>query len=261
MSAEKPEYWFVFQNDRLLIQKHDHKLLTSSNITPFKQDLIRQHLIAQFENFIIYGAELSPTIALSNEFETLALRHALEILGTDWYNMAAKAYSIMLWDKNHQYCGRCGHVTTVKSNQFERICPNCSLAFYPRISPSIIVLIHRGDEILMARGPHFPPGVHALIAGFVEAGENIEDAVHREVQEEVGIKIKHLKYFGSQAWPFPDSLMIGFYAEYDSGELTPHPDEIEAAGWYRYDQLPGLPSTSISISRKLIDHFVAEKMK
>lgn len=256
-TSSKLEYWFVFQNDRLLVSKVDTQILTSSSIKDL-QNLIRQYQLTELNDRIIYCAELNKDITLPDNLETISFRNALESLGDDWYNIAVKAYSIIQWDKNHHYCGRCGSLTIQKIGAFERICTHCSLAFYPRISPSIIVLIHKGDEILMARSPHFLPGVYALIAGFVEAGESLEDAVYREVQEEVGIKIKNLRYFGSQAWPFPDSLMVAFHADYDSGEIVINETEIEAAGWYRYDNLPGLPSTHISISRKLIDHYLAE---
>ena len=113
----------------------------------------------------------------------------------------------------------------------------------------------------MSRSPHFPPGRYGLIAGFVEAGESIEAAAYREVEEEVGIKIKNLRYFGSQSWPFPDSLMIAFIAEYASGELIIDHNEIEDAGWYRYDNLPGKPSSSVSIAKKLIEHYIEEQIK
>lgn len=132
----------------------------------------------------------------------------------------------------------------------------CHLSFFPRISPSIIVLIKKADHLLMARSPHFLPGVYGLIAGFIDAGESIEEAVHREVKEEVGLKIKNLSYFGSQQWPFPDSLMIAFTADYCSGDITINPDEIEEAGWYKYNNLPGRPQTSVSIASKLIDNFI-----
>jgi NAD+ diphosphatase len=111
----------------------------------------------------------------------------------------------------------------------------------------------------MARSPHFIPGAYGLIAGFIEVGESIEEAVHREVKEEVSINIKNLRYFGSQPWPFPDSLMIGFIADYASGEINIDHEEIEAAGWYKFDNLPGRPSTRISIASQLIEHFVAEQ--
>ena len=120
----------------------------------------------------------------------------------------------------------------------------------------MIVLIHQDDHLLMARSAHFPPGVYGLIAGFVEAGESIEEAVHREVKEEVGLTIKSLVYCGSQPWPFPDSLMMAFTADYEAGEITMDQVEIEDAGWYKYDKLPGLPSMALSIAMKLIDDFV-----
>lgn len=259
-SAKKIRHWFIFQNEQLLIQRDGDSIsiLSDESISYFSDSFIRQHQLAEFNNHIFYCAELAGNAAVPPELQTITLRKALELLNVDWYNIAAKAYAIINWDKNHQFCGRCGNITTQQSRAFERICTACSLTFYPRISPSMIVLIHRDDQILMARGHHFSPGAYGLIAGFIEAGERVEDAVHREVAEEVGIKIKNLTYFGSQAWPFPDSLMLGFIAEYDSGELQINPDEIETAGWYRYDQLPGRPSTRISIASKLIDHFVSD---
>ncbi len=259
---DKLTYWFIFQNERLLIVKNsEKKLLLSESAETMKAHFLREYRLSHFDDFDVYCAEVNNDLQLPNEFDSVSLRQALEFLGPDWYTIAARAYSIITWDKNHRHCGRCGNVTVHKPDTFERICTTCSLSFYPRISPSIIVLIHQGDQILMARGSHFPPGVYGLIAGFIEAGENIEEAAHREVQEEIGIKIKNLRYFGSQSWPFPDSLMIGFIAEYASGELVINHDEIEAAGWYRFDNLPGKPSTSISIARKLINYFIAEQMK
>src|SRR5690606_2224103 len=121
---------------------------------------------------------------------------------------------------------------------FERTCPTCHLAAYPRISPSIIVRIHKGDQILMARSPHFAPGIYGLIAGFVESGETLEETIHREVMEEVGIKVKNIRYFDSQPWPFPDSLMIGFTAEHASGDIQVDHHEIEHADWYGKDNIP-----------------------
>ena len=258
---DKTSYWFIFQNERLLITKNSEtKLLTSMSINVMKDQFLRQHLLSHLDQIDIYCAELTTEFTLPSSIDTVSLRQALELLGPDWYTIAAKAYSIINWDKNHRFCGRCGNPTLRKNETFERVCTTCSLSFYPRISPSIIVLIQRNDEILMARGYHFPQGVYGLIAGFIEAGESIEEAIHREVQEEIGIKIKNLQYFGSQSWPFPDSLMIGFTAEYASGELIINHDEIEHADWYRFDNLPGKPSSSISIAKKLIDHFVAKEL-
>lgn len=255
-----PEYWFIFQNEQLLLLAHanENKLPEHSAISLLEPSFIRHYKIGVFNHVHCYCAELAPQIPLSPEFNLVPLRKAFEILGPNWFVTAAKAYSIINWDKNHHFCGRCGNITIPHSENFVRICSHCKLEMYPRISPSVIVLIKNQDKILMSRSPHFTPGAYGLIAGFVEAGESLEDAVHREVKEEVSLKIKNLRYFGSQPWPFPDSLMIGFTADYAAGEIIIDTREIETAGWYRYDNLPGRPS-SMSIARKLIDHFIAEQ--
>lgn len=154
-----------------------------------------------------------------------------------------------------RFCGRCGHATEPVLTERAWRCPACGLVVYPRISPAIIVLITRGEKILLARSPRFPPGMHSVIAGFVEPGETLEHAVSREVREEVGITVKNLRYFASEPWPFPDSLMIAFVAEYDTGEIAIDHNEIVSAEWYGRSNLPGLPA-SLSISRALIDRWI-----
>lgn len=231
----------------------------AQHIQPLKSHFIREHLLTQDETTLIYCAELHEHDLIDVEFTKVPLRRALETLGDAWFVMAAKAANIIQWDKNHQYCGRCAQPTTHQSPGFERRCQPCGLTFYPRISPSIIVLIQKDDEILMARSAHFMPGIYGFIAGFVEPGESIEDTVHREVMEEVGLKVKNLRYFGSQAWPFPDSLMLAFFADYDSGTLTIDTRELEDAGWYHYSQLPGRPSSQLSIASKLLDAYLRSK--
>lgn len=261
MSNEKPDQldvWLIFYHSRLLILPNTKNLPLKEDANQFRERFIREHHLGDIGNYCIHCAELHDE-HLEGDYAFVPMRQALDLLGTDWYTVATKAFSIINWDRNHQYCGRCGDVTEHKAGAYERVCTNCKLQFFPRISPSIIVLIYRGDEILMARSYHFPPNVYGLIAGFVEAGESVEEAIHRETLEETGIRIKNLRYYQSQAWPFPDSLMLGFFAEYDSGELNIDNDEIEAAGWYRYDKLPGRPSTNISIASKLIEAFIQQK--
>lgn len=261
--ASTEEYWFIFQGDRLLLKKGtlDHQLPTNATLSQIKSHFLRQHKLGQFNHVDCYCAEIGKDSPIPADVESVSLRKAFELLGSDWYTAAVKAYSVINWDKNHQYCGRCGSTTIHHPGTFERVCRSCGLALYPRISPSIIVLIQKEDHILLARSPHFTKGAYGLIAGFVEVGESVEEAVHREVAEEIGITIKNLQYFGSQSWPFPDSLMIGFIAEYASGEIIIDNKEIEAANWYPFDQLPGYPSSTISIAKKLIDHVVAGKKK
>ena len=164
-----------------------------------KTDFLRQFELGNVNNTEYYCAEINPMALIPNSLYSLPLREVLSLFDADKYSICVKAYSVIAWDRNHQYCGRCGVPTKLQTKGFERVCSLCTLGFFPRISPSIIVLIKKDDHLLMARGFHFDPGVYGLIAGFVEIGESLEETIHREVKEEVGIEIKNLSYFGSQA--------------------------------------------------------------
>ena len=184
--------------------------------------------------------------------ELMSVRSLLNLAGLEAVSIAGRAIQLLDWRKNHRYCGRCGTLTDMKAGEFSMSCPACALVVYPRISPAIMVLITRGDEFLLARSPRFKPGVFSALAGFVEAGETLEQCVKREVYEEVGIEIANLRYFRSQPWPFPDSLMIAFFADYVGGTITPDPAEIEAADWFPRSALPALPEP-VTLARQLID--------
>ena len=184
--------------------------------------------------------------------EPVPIRAVFGLGGAEAFALVCRAAQLLDWKKNHRYCGRCGTPTTRKPDEFAMQCPSCGLITYPRISPAVMVLVRRGDELLLARSPHFRPGMFSALAGFVEAGETVEHAAVREVREEVGIEIANLRYFQSQPWPFPDSLMLAFFADYAGGEIAPDPAEIEEAGWFALDALPPLPDP-VSIARRLID--------
>lgn len=253
-----PNCWLLFQADGSLILNQQHAVPTDNEICFLQTFFVRQFSLGVQRGKTYYCAELALLQdALPSTLQTWPLRQALSLLPYEQYSVAVRAISILNWDKQHQYCGACGAKTVHPREDFERVCSQCQLSFFPRISPSIIVRIHKDDQILMARSPHFPPGVYGLIAGFVDAGESLEETVHREVKEEVGITIKNLAYFHSQPWPFPDSLMIAFTAEHAGGEIRIDQREIEAAGWYTHDQLPGRPSIACSISTALVDDFIA----
>lgn len=175
---------------------------------------------------------------------------------------AGRAVQIVEWARTHRFCGRCGEPTELSGGERSMRCPACSLVGFPRLSPAMITLVTRGDagpdqEALLARGVQWTMPMYSCLAGFVEPGESLEDAVRREIAEEVSIGVANPRYFGSQPWPFPNSLMLGFRAEYESGEIECDPSEILDAGWYRRDELPMIPP-GISIARKLIDAWVAE---
>lgn len=137
-------------------------------------------------------------------------------------------------------------------------CAQCEVHHYPRLSPSMIVLVAREDELLLARSPRFVSGVYSTLAGFVEPGESVEQCVSREVHEEVGVAVANVRYVGSQGWPFPHSLMLGFHADFAGGEIVMQAEEIEDAGWFHIDALPPLPAPR-SIARYLIDLYVAQR--
>lgn len=175
---------------------------------------------------------------------------------------AGRAVQLVEWARTHRFCGRCGEPTSPVDGERAMRCPGCSSLSYPRLSPAMITLVTRGEpgpeqEALLARGVQWQIPMYSCLAGFVEPGESLEAAVVREVAEEVGVRVGAPTYFGSQPWPFPNSLMIGFRAEHIDGDIVCDPAEISDAGWYRRDDLPMIPP-GISIARKLIDAWLAE---
>jgi NAD+ diphosphatase len=185
------------------------------------------------------------------------LRTLFSVLEDAHFALAGRAIQLIDWDRHHRYCGRCGTPTEAKAEERARICPACKLTAYPRIAPAVMALVRREREILLGRSPHFPPGMYSALAGFVEPGETLEQCLAREVEEEVGVQVSRIRYFASQPWPFPNSLMIAFVCDWKSGDIRPQAGEIEDAKWFDVLQLPELPSR-ISIARRLIDAVVAE---
>ena len=188
--------------------------------------------------------------------EPTPLRAIFTLAGPELFALAGRATQLLDWRANHRYCGRCGTPTEVMAGEPAMRCPACGLLAYPRLSPAVMVLVRDGERLLLARSPHFKPGVYSALAGFVEPGETLEQCAVREVREEVGVEIANLRYFSSQPWPFPNSLMIAFFADYAGGTITPQPGEIEDAGWYLPGELPLLPDP-VSIARRLIDAALA----
>ncbi|TRZ62387.1 NAD(+) diphosphatase [Pseudomonas alloputida] len=203
----------------------------------------------------------------------LELRSATDVPGCSWrglrefmlegdfdtYKVLGYAAQIGTWAREHRFCGSCGQAMTQIRWERAMYCQPCDLRSYPRISPSMIVLVTRGDEILLARSPRFVTGVYSTLAGFAEPGESAEDCLVREVREEVAVEVRNIQYVGSQCWPFPHSMMLGFHAEYAGGEIVMQPDEIEDAKWFSVHDLPPLPAGR-SIARYLIDLYVARRL-
>lgn len=183
---------------------------------------------------------------------TLGLRDLFGLVETTLAALTGRAFQLLEWDRNHQDRSRCGTRTEPRTDERARSCPACGFTSYPPVSPAIMILVTHRGKLLLARKPAFPQGRFSALAGFVEPGETLEDTVIRETREEVGVEVKNIRYFGSQPWPFPHSLMIAFTAEYAGGEIRPDGVEIEEARWFDPKQLPKLPPP-ISISRRLID--------
>ncbi|MFO1352691.1 MAG: NAD(+) diphosphatase [Gammaproteobacteria bacterium] len=204
-----------------------------------------------------YALEIADSAALPTGLTIKGLRELWGRLDDALIGLAGQAIQLIEWDRTHRFCGRCATPMTLRTNERAKHCPACGLSSYPRIAPAVMVRIVRDGEILLARSPRFPPGRYSVLAGFVDPGESLEQTVHREVMEEVGLTVTHLRYIASQSWPFPHSLMIAFGADYAGGEITIDGEEIEDAGWYRPDNLPDLPTT-MSISRFLIDDYLRQ---
>ena len=171
----------------------------------------------------------------------VALRAAMLRFDAPLAGLASRAAQVLEWDRSHRFCGVCGSATELLPGERARVCPACKHSAYPRLSPAMMALVWRPGELLLARSPHYAKGMYSALAGFVEAGESLEDCVHREVAEEVGLQVQGLRYYGSQSWPFPHSLMVAYTAEYASGAIMPQAGEIEDAQWFALDALPGIP--------------------
>jgi NAD+ diphosphatase len=255
-----PAWWFVFQKNKLLIHQKPGSIILPFLLDPDELSLtfLRQNYLGHLDNHNCYAAEVAEETSPPGGMAFEGLRQVYGHLDEDLFWIAARAVQIIDWDRTHQFCSRCGIPLRTKAGERAKECPRCGLLYFPRLAPAIIVLVEREGQLLLARSRHFMPGMYSVLAGFVEPGESLEEAVVREVKEEVGIEIQDIKYFGSQPWPFPHSLMMGFTATYAGGEISLDNKEIEDAGWYTADRLPRIPG-KISIARKLIDGFLAKR--
>lgn len=250
-------WWFAFLGNQLLVQTGDKTahLPLVSRLSELGLEPIRTQFLGTLDDRPCYSAELPAGTIAPPGMALERLRDLYGLLDDDLFALGGRAIQIMEWDRTHQYCGHCATPMTQLPHERAKRCPHCGLVNYPRLSPAVIVLISRGEEILLARAHRFPKGMYSILAGFVEPGESLEETVVREVREEVGVEIENLRYFGSQPWPFPNSLMIGFTATYAGGEIALEEAEIADAGWFHKDHLPALPPR-LSIARKIIDWFV-----
>jgi len=246
---------FAFRGRDLLVTE-DLDLPHVTLIDEHGFEAVRRQYLGALDGRHCYSAELPMDAKDTGPLRFTNLHMLFASLDGHTHAIAGRAVQIVEWDRTHQYCGACAEPTELSEMDRSRACPTCKVPMYPRLAPAMIVAVERGDEILLARSPHFPEGIMSVLAGFVEPGESAEDAVHREVFEETGIIVKNVQYFSSQPWPFPNSLMLGFRAEYESGEIHIDGEEIVAAQWFKASEMPHFFPGRVSISQWLIHDFL-----
>ncbi len=254
---EEPVYWFAFQNNKLLVSMEDNKAripklydLDEMNIQP-----VRTQYLGLLNGIRCYSAELPLGMLWPENMSFLGLLELFGVLDEEMFSIVVNAIQIVNWDQTHQYCGRCGTQTETKPDERAKVCPQCNQTCFPRLTPAIMVAIIKENQILLANNSTFPSGFFSVLAGFVEPGETLEECVSREVKEEVGLEVQNITYFNSQPWPFPDSLMIAYTAEYAGGDIVVDGKEIAHAEWFTADNLPKRPAGNLSIAGRIIDWF------
>jgi NAD+ diphosphatase len=259
---EDGDWWFLFQNDRILVRLDQDDqdrvtvpLLEAPNLPGLI--LAEARRIGRLEERDSFAAIIEGDPIPPEGMAFLELRQLFDRLDEESFRMALAAKHTVEWERTSQFCGCCGTKAEFREHLKGKECPHCRHLTFPRISPAVIVLVERGDKVLLARSARFTDKFYSVLAGFVEPGESLEETVHREIREEVGIEVGNISYFGSQPWPFPDSLMIAFTAAYKGGQIRIDGEEIIEAGWFAWNELPRIPG-KISIARALVDWFVAK---
>lgn len=254
VAAGRDAHAFAFRGDRVLVLTPDEETL----VVPRADQLAAAgvtgtpHFLGMLGHCGCVALDLRDDAPEPAGMRFLGLRSLFFKVPDALLALAARAFQIVDFERNHRFCGRCGTPTQPRGHERAKECPSCGLVAYPRVSPAMMVLVTRGKEVLLARANRFAPGMFSALAGFVEPGETIEDCVHREVHEEVGVDVTDIRYFASQSWAFPHSLMIAFTATWAGGDIRLEDEEIVEASWFDVNDLPKLPM-SVSIARRLID--------
>ena len=258
------------QESNLTIILKDQEFLTSKNsdflifeeedLKWSEMNIVNRQFLGFLNNKPCYLSELTSESKIDDGTMLTPLRNLLGRIPDSLFTVCSRSIQLSEWYKNNQFCGACGSKMQRHNTERAMYCECNNLLIYPKISPCIIVLVTKGEELLLAHNKNFPGAFYSTLAGFIEAGESAESAIHREIYEEVKIKVKNIKYYGSQSWHFPSQLMLGYHAEYLEGDITPDGEEIDSADWFNYKKLPQVPTGNISISGQLIESYI-EKLK
>ena len=251
------KYYFVFCKDDVLLMPLDDGSFTipcqeepPTEVKPWTH-LMNISPMADGTEVVTYRIEMPP---VDSKLQPSPLRQSYYKLPRELYLKAGKCQELLYWDRNTKYCGVCGAPMRMDTD-ISKKCTECGKEIWPQLATAVIVLIHRGDEVLLVRAKNFRTDFYGLVAGFVETGETLEEAVAREAMEETGVTITNIRYFGSQPWPYPCGLMVGFHADYVSGEIHLQRSEIAKGGWFTRDNLPTIPE-KLSIARMLLDDWL-----
>lgn len=255
MSNVNNVYWFIFFNDQLLLQKKGETYTIPYSINPPVP--VKNVLeVSLLEDMPACTASVDTPLEETSEYLPMGLRASYDYLDPILHKIAGKAYELIYWDQHSRFCPSCG-TKTVMQTTISKQCPNCKYEIYPVVSPAILVLIRKGDAILLVHARNFRGSFYGLVAGFLETGETLEECVRREVMEETGLEINNITYFGNQPWPYPSNLMVGFIADYVSGTIRLQDEELSEGAFFTKDNLPELPR-KLSLARKMIDWWLEQ---
>lgn len=252
----KSSWWIIFYRDELLLEKNDgiyslpHGI--EAPITPLPETVI--HEITEINGTICKSFSLDHPIEETKEYEMMGLRASYDLISLKQYQAAGKAHQILHWDETNRFCSACGTSLELKESVMKK-CPQCGKEVYPIISTAILVLVRKEDSLLLVHARNFKGTFNSLVAGFLETGETLEQCVAREVKEETGLTVKNIHYFDNQPWPYPSGLMVGFIADYASGEICLQDEELSSGAFYTKENLPELPR-KLSLARRMIDWWI-----
>ena len=247
----------ILRNQEFLTSKTSEFLIHEEDDLKWSEmEFEDRQFIGYLNNRPCFLVELTNESLLSEDTALTPLRNLLGRIPDSLFTICSRSIQLSDWKKNNQFCGVCGSKMSNHETERAMFCECNNLMIYPRISPCVIVLVTKGEDLLLAHNKNFPGTFYSTLAGFIEAGESAESAIHREIYEEVKVTVKNIEYFGSQSWPFPSQLMLGYHAEYSDGDIKPDGVEIDKADWFNYKQLPQVPTGNISISGQLIESYI-----
>ncbi len=256
MTDQTLKYWFLFSGDQLLLEtKEDTYSIPCCVSAPAGLSAESSFLCCgTLDGIPCMTGSFSATEKITPSYIPIGLRASFDLLPIRQHRLAGRAYQLYYWDRHSQYCPQCGKPAHI-AEEYMKKCTACTYEIYPVITPAVLVLVQREDRVLLVRAHNFKGTFHSLVAGFLEVGESLEECVAREVKEETGLSIHNIRYFGSQSWPYPSGVMIGFTATYTHGNITLQTEELSSGRFYTADELPELPG-KISLARQMIDWWI-----